>query len=290
MNNVPNTDTIINVAIISQYLFTRDILNNNFYGANPIDRKRPRLLYNIRKSVQRVYALNPSDASLIKTGEYLFGLCEPHTQSALTIISNSTQLPPVITGPTNQSVNVGQNATFSVSVVSALPVTYQWYDYLGNPIPLATSSSYIFMNAQLADSGKTFFVRATNAVGSVVSSTASLTVNALITGFLSYGDIDPAAALQSSNDPFTYQNSFSITHNASLSITIPAPATPNKYLIVKVPDTESIKNTWFNTALNNGTIPDFNWQDHVQFGGNTYYYSRQALTMDPSQPLILSAV
>lgn len=288
MSSVPNTSTILQVAEICQYLYNRAIYSKNFYNNQQLDKRRPVLLYMVRKSVQWAFNLNPSDPSLSKTGEYLFGLCAPFTQQALTIISNSQQAIPIITGPSDQTVNAGQNATFSVSVVSSLPVTYQWYDYLGNLIVGATGSSYTLNNAQAGDSGHTFFVRVTNAAGIATSGTAVLTVNANIIGYFSYGDIDPASALQSSNDPFVYQINFNIAHNANFSISVPSAGSNNKYLIVKVPIGEPIKTIWNNTPTNNGTIPDFNWQEYIQFGGFTYYYTRQSVNMDISQPLILS--
>lgn len=289
MPTVPDTNTIIQIAIISQYLGNRSIENRKFYNNQAIDKRLPELIYITRKDVQWAYNRNPTDSTLTKTGEYLYALCAPFSQEAITILGNSTQSPPVITGPFNESVFVGNTATFSVSVVSVLPVTYQWFRD-GVLIPGAIGPSYSVPNAQLTDSGSNFFVRVSNAAGSPISNTAILTVSAALVGYLSYGDIDPAPALQSSNDPFIYQNTFSITHNANFTISIPGAASPNKYLIIKVPDGESIKNTWFNTELNQGTIPDFNWENYVQFGEFTYYYTRQALSLDISQPLIISAV
>lgn len=287
MATVPDTNTIIQVAIISQYLGNRAIALRNFYNNQVIDKRLPELIYITRKDVEWAYARNPSDTTLPKTGEYLFALCAPFSQQALTIINNLSQAAPVVVGTNNQSVLVGATATFSVSVTSALSVTYQWYRN-GILILGATNSTYQVSNAQLIESGDTFYVRVANAIGTTQSATGILTVTAQIVGYFSYGDVDPAAALGASSDPFTYQTTFNITHNANLAITMPGAATPNKYLIVRVPIAESIKTNWFNTALNNGAIPDFNFQSYIQFGGNTYYYTRQALSMDVSQQLILS--
>lgn len=288
MNNVPDTPTIINVAIISQYKAVQDIRNSRFSGNQVLNKTLPNLLRTIRKCVQNTYNINPSDPALTATGEYLFGLCAPYSQYALGVIANQSQVAPVITGPTNQSVNAGQNATFTISVVSALPYTIQWYDTLGNPIPGATGLTYTVLNAQQSQSGNTYFAVATNAVSPAVSNTAILTVTAVITGFFAYMDADPGPNLIANLDPFIYQVSFNITHNSPLTITLPAPSTPNKYLIVKAPIGEPVKTIWFNTSLNNGTIPDFVWQTLVQFGGFTYYYTRAATSMDISQTLILS--
>lgn len=288
MASVPDTNTVIQIAIISQYLANRSIASKKFYNGQPIDPKRPELIYITRKDVQWAYTINPSDPTLVKAGTYLFALCAPFSQQALNIISNTSQSLPVITGPSNQAGLVGFNATFSVIVVSTLPVTYQWYDGFGNIIVGATSASYVFSNAQLTDNGKHFFVRVSNSAGITISATATLTVTAALTGFLYYSDNDPGPALSSNNDPFTYQESLSITHNANISVPIPSAATPNKYLVVKIPDGETSKTIWNNTPLNNGIIPDSVFQTPVSFGGFTYYYTRVAVSLDNSVPLILS--
>src|SRR6187399_955132 len=84
--------------------------------------------------------------------------------------------PPVITAqPKDQSVQVGGTATFVVSATSSTTLTYQWY-FQANPIPGATNSIYSRNNAQLANSGA-YYVRVSNADGTVNSASAILTVN-----------------------------------------------------------------------------------------------------------------
>ena len=51
-------------------------------------------------------------------------------------------LPPlIISSPANQTVTVGQPATFTVTATGTAPLTYQWY-VNGVPINGATSSTY----------------------------------------------------------------------------------------------------------------------------------------------------
>src|ERR1700743_847577 len=183
MAQVPNTDTIIKVAKISQYLYNRAIYGAKFYNSQPLDERKPELLYVIRKDVEWIFETNPSDPSLPFTGEYLFGLCAPFTQQALQIVNNSTQSAPILSGPQNISVTVGQNAIFQVSVISSLPVTYQWF-LNGVLIPNAISCSYTKLNAQLSDDGGLYSVRVTNSAGSVLSTSAQLTVTAALIEFL----------------------------------------------------------------------------------------------------------
>jgi hypothetical protein len=276
---VPDTNTVINVAIISQYLATKDNLRNNFSGNQSIDKRLPRLLMNIRKSVQNQFISNPSDPTLSKTGEYLYGLCAPYSQAALAIIGNIAQLPPVITGPSNQSGDVGFTATFSVSVVSSLPVIYQWYDYLGNPILGATGASYSFVNAQLTDSGKTFFVRATNAAGSTVSGTATLTVAAALVGQYYQGSTDFSNQLSVGVDNVTFLGTFPIVTGQPFSVTFPHLVT-TEYIVVKYPDTEPTKTSYLNpppSGPDAGTIPSVALNVN-SFGGSKYIFSRTGNT------------
>jgi alpha-tubulin suppressor-like RCC1 family protein len=84
--------------------------------------------------------------------------------------------PPVITTqPQNLTVNAGQNATFSLVAVGAVPMSYQWYS---NSVVLAnqTNTTFIFNSAQTNNAGTNFYVIVTNVAGSATSSVASLTV------------------------------------------------------------------------------------------------------------------
>jgi Immunoglobulin domain/Immunoglobulin I-set domain len=86
--------------------------------------------------------------------------------------------PPVITGqPANQTVNVGQTATFTVTATGTGPLTYQWY-LNGAIVTGATSASYTTPAAASTDSGSVFTVTVTNASGTVTSNPATLTVAA----------------------------------------------------------------------------------------------------------------
>lgn len=92
-------------------------------------------------------------------------------------------LPPVIfTQPANRTNVVGSAATFSVVASGTAPLTFIWekdkQDGLGTwePVNGGNTATLTLPNVQLADSGTTYRVRVTNAVDSVVSTTATLTV------------------------------------------------------------------------------------------------------------------
>ena len=259
------------VKIFNEIAMKGSALDPNYY----------RKLYMIRKVVEFVNNAIPTYPTLRQVAEYLFALSKPFIVNPATIS---------ITIPANRTVNVGQNASFTVSVFvsNSSPYTIQWYRN-NVAIPGATNPTYTLTNAQVSDSGATFYATATSpGVGTVSSTTAVLVVNAVITGFFAYMSSDTYATLQGNSDPFTYQTSFNIVHNANFTIAMPTPSSPNQYLIVKVPIGESVKATWYNNPFNNGTIPDFDWQTLLQFGGFTYYASRQALSLDTTATLILS--
>ncbi len=85
---------------------------------------------------------------------------------------------PSITGqPANQTVTAGQTATFSVTVLGTTPLTYQWQKG-ATAITGATSASYTTAPTTTSDSGSQFSVVVTNAIASVTSNPATLTVTA----------------------------------------------------------------------------------------------------------------
>jgi glucose/arabinose dehydrogenase len=85
------------------------------------------------------------------------------------------QAPSITTHPANQSVSVGQSATFSVVAAGDPPLSYQWQRNNVN-IPGATSSSYTINPVAAQDNGAQFRVVVTNNLGSATSNNATLTV------------------------------------------------------------------------------------------------------------------
>ena len=86
------------------------------------------------------------------------------------------QVPPSITQhPADQTVVVGQSASFSVDATGATPLNYQWQR---NNVDIAgaNSATYNTPAVSLADNGAQFRCIVTNAFGSAPSNSATLTV------------------------------------------------------------------------------------------------------------------
>jgi hypothetical protein len=84
-------------------------------------------------------------------------------------------LPPIIFHqPTNQTVDAGGEAAFSVGSTGFGPLTYQWRKN-GGDIPGATESSFSLTNVSAATAGN-YSVAVSNPGGDVESSNATLTV------------------------------------------------------------------------------------------------------------------
>src|SRR5947208_1689619 len=99
------------------------------------------------------------------------------TSNAAALTVNSAPLAPTITTqPASQTVTAGQTATFTVTATGTAPLSYQWQKN-GTAISGATAASYTTPATMTSDSGAQFTVVVSNAVGSVTSNAAALTVN-----------------------------------------------------------------------------------------------------------------
>ncbi len=98
------------------------------------------------------------------------------TSNAATLTVNAPPTAPQITTqPANQTVSVGQTATFSVVATGSPPLQYQWRKG-GSAITGATASSYTTPATVIGDNGSSFTVIVSNATGSMTSNAATLTV------------------------------------------------------------------------------------------------------------------
>jgi len=110
--------------------------------------------------------------------------------------------PGITTQPSNQTVMVGSNTSFTVFASGTAPLAYQW-KFNGTDLPGAVNSALALTNAQLAQAG-TYAVLVSNDFGSVLSSNAILTVLA-----------PPAILTQPSNQTVVVGSNASFTVTAS---------------------------------------------------------------------------
>jgi len=118
--------------------------------------------------------------------------------------------PPVISlQPTNRTVSLGSNTTFTVAVTSSSALTYQWY-FNGAKIAGATTNVYTRTNVQLTNAGP-YYVAITNSGGSVNSTNAVLSV---ISGS------PPVISLQPTNRTASLGSNTTFTVTATSSSTL----------------------------------------------------------------------
>jgi sugar lactone lactonase YvrE len=98
--------------------------------------------------------------------------------ATLTVVSGLA--PTVTTAPASQSAPPGSRVTFSVSAAGTAPFSYQWM-FNGAPISGATSESYTIPSVGSSNAGL-YDATVSNSAGSVTTSAATLSVNAVATG------------------------------------------------------------------------------------------------------------
>jgi uncharacterized repeat protein (TIGR02543 family) len=96
-----------------------------------------------------------------------------NSQSATLLVSGLA--PSITLQPQSQTASVGGAASFTISANGTAPLSYYWRRN-GTAISGATNSTYNTSNVQLADSGAQFSCLVSNAFGTILSSSATLTV------------------------------------------------------------------------------------------------------------------
>lgn len=115
---MPTISEIINIAKVSQYLAANAYANGGLFGGGR-DRLWARKLFNIRKDVEWLYDLDPTEETLISTANYLYALCAPFNGEAAIIAATGTG--GVIINPsTGQPVNLADiSLEFELGVTSS---------------------------------------------------------------------------------------------------------------------------------------------------------------------------
>jgi serine protease len=121
--------------------------------------------------------------SACATGGPFDGQCGAGLLDASAAVARAVlSAPPVIvSGPQSLSIVEGQTATLAVTAAGAATLRYQWKRN-GVDVAGATSSSYTTPALSVGDSGTRYSVSVTNALGSVTSAEATITVTVASTG------------------------------------------------------------------------------------------------------------
>lgn len=252
-------------------------------GGMPVQ-KYVRLLFIVRRAVEWMYGMNPTDSTLDQTANYLYALSGQRNLTVTTPVSPFT----IIVQPSSQSVNEGGNVSFLVQAIGGTePYAYQWL-FNGTPISGETDQTLSLTGVDSGDAGD-YSVTITDDNGQILTSqNATLTVNlGTVTVLASAQVSDPWPTIESGSDPYEYSYSQSIVNNANISWSL-LNADNNKFFIFKEPISQVVKTTWYNTVLNNGSFPDSVMRAPIEFGGMRFYVSRIEYAFDISQPTTLS--
>ncbi len=99
--------------------------------------------------------------------------------------------------------------------------------------------------------------------------------------FWTWVEDDPYLDLFNSVDTLIYEGTdqFAFGEDIVADYTL---APPDRYLVLKVFDLQTIKEEWYNTSFNYGTIPDSVWRGTFPASGNwRYYVTRVPVTFSP---------
>lgn len=125
-------------------------------------------------TLNNVTASNDGQYTLAVTNRVGTTVSEP---AALVVtLGTPVALPPTLANqPASLTIPEGSAANFAVAVTGTGPYTYAWYR-AGTPSPIASTPTLSFASVAAGDAGG-YSVRVTNTVGTVLSSTATLTVS-----------------------------------------------------------------------------------------------------------------
>lgn len=262
----------IKIGKLSQVLANATNLKNRLFTGNALDDEWPVTIYQVWKPISIRYAANPDDSTLRQVTEWLIQLCGPLVQIAERTIGGIGAGLATITGPSNQNVNIGSNATFSISVTSPTSYTIQWYAN-GVIIPGATGATYKVVSAQSSQSGTKYFAVVTNTAGVQLSAVATLTVTATLIGSWYAGSTDYSTQLEANNDSVVFSGTFNITSGQPLVVPLPAGVTD--YIVIRYPNTETTKTNYANPTggIDTGTVPGVALNTNA-FGAYKYIFSR----------------
>lgn len=129
---MPTITQIMSDYQIAQYLAVKDIARKRLFGGG-IDVSLPEKIYNIGKSIQRVFDNDPTDTTLYKTAYFLYALCGIWGLKAEAVSGDSGAIAPVTTTsvlPIPLNFVVSASSTIPTGGSTATIASYQGYNLL----------------------------------------------------------------------------------------------------------------------------------------------------------------
>ena len=159
----------------------------------------------------------------------LFGAA---TSQVATLTINTP--PSISQQPQNLIVNAGNTANFSVTASGSAPLRYQWR-FEGADMPGETNFTLVISSAQGGSAGD-YSVRITNAVGSVISAAATLTV--VLPPVVTVAATDPNASEAGPNTgTFTITRSYATNSALAVNFALSGSAVAGDYAAISSPVT-----------------------------------------------------
>lgn len=231
-----------------------------------------RLLYIVRKSVEFMFANNPSDPTLENVANYMYTLSG---KRSLTPSATSSPFV-IIVQPQSQTVTSGTTVSFSMAVAGGVsPITYQWY--FNDNIIVGQTNSSITISPAISNNAGVYLCKATDSIGQVLTSNpANLVVNVapLTASWYWNATIDPYPALVGGTDNLTYLGTVNFTPGSPIIIPWPLSSANNTYKVVRYPIGEGAKVHFYNNDLNQGSIPGVAYHEIVTIGSFLYVISK----------------
>lgn len=283
----------IDIAKVSQYLSSDARAKQLAFSNGFVNTNTPSLIRVVRESLEWAYNRNNNDLTLIDVSNYLYSICDYANQAqvVLGLAEQAGEAPVFTLQPTNISQQEGTSASLTVTASGTPIIIYQWQKYNGTSydnIAGANQAALSFTNLQPSDNG-TYRCIAFNAYGTATSNTATIAVGVQLTCYYAYTVGDPYPAISGGNDQLTYQVSKQFNNgDTSISLTLPLAGETNNYGTFKIPTGQPLKTAWYNTAFDNGQIPDSVWRDPITLNGFDYYITRIQFTYTSGSPLIFS--
>lgn len=247
-----NTQSVVTVGEISQYLSQNGITANINRGDGDVNIHYSRLLYLVRKGVQWAYEIDATDETLNATAQYLYALCGRYINQAQTIADNEAcSVPIIITQPVSQTAEPLNSLLFTVIASSVASIEYKWY--VDGVLDVSSSTNTLQVSS-VVEGVKSIYVKAVTPCGSITSNTVTATFTAAAeqqTIYYGFQDVSTTP-----NEAYILANSsaFFGVANDDVSCLWSNQADPRYYFLAIPVDTDSDKNYWYESALNQGNM------------------------------------